>query len=94
MLDGFLRKQGDVRAAEDDRHPTRAEMPRNLIGMVGAGSVEGNADQVCLNVKIHRADLFIYMFHLPIGRGESRQVGHGDLLKIEETRPANLVNFW
>jgi hypothetical protein len=55
--------------------------------------MEGNSNQVGLGTQINRTDLLIDMFHLPVRRRQRCQVRHGNLLEIEEARPADFSYF-
>ena len=89
----FVWEQGGVRSAGDQRDAALPEAIRDAVGVAGAGSVESNPHQVNLGLKIDRFSLFVDVQHLPGGRGQGRQVGHGDLLEVEKPRPADAADI-
>ena len=93
MLAGFLREQGDMRAAQHHRDPRARESRRPARRRGSALGVWKVIPTRSTRHEVDRADFFIDMLHLPAGRGQRSQVGHGDLLEIKEARPADFVDF-
>jgi hypothetical protein len=55
--------------------------------------MERDRHEVHSRVEINRLLRFIYMKHGPVARHESREVRHGDLLKVQDSRPPNALNL-
>ena len=93
MFRGFFGQQCDVRAAQNHRDAPGLEPACDLVRVMGARRMKGDPYQVNIRGKIHRANLFIHMAHLPAFRNQRCQVRHGDLLEVQETRPADLADL-
>lgn len=83
----FVRKQGDVRPAENDRPAPSAEFVRDAINVSGIGSVTGDADEVGGNTEVDILIVFIDM-NDPMRRfDERRQVRHRQLREVVKLSP-------
>ena len=89
----FIGQQGDVRPAECNRDSALAKSRRETIGVRSTGRVKGDRYQVSGHLKIDRLHRFIHMEHRPTGRHEGREVGHGDLLEVQDSTPPDALDL-
>ena len=89
----FVRQQSDVRAAQYYRDAALPEPGRQGIRVSCARCVEGNGHQIGLCGKVHRFRCFIHVNHVPMPRHKSGQVGHRDLLEVEDPGTPQPLHF-
>ena len=93
LVGGLVGQQRYVGASHDDARPLRAKSGGKIIGMVRAWSVKGDANDVRPDVPIDLLGFFIHMSDFPMRRHSGGEIGHGNLLEIQEAGPTRGSDF-
>jgi len=89
----FIRQQGYMRASENDSNSFVAEAVGDSVRMRSTGCVKGDGDEIDGRAEINGLDGFIHVAHNPVCRDKGSEIGHRDLLKVEEAGAPNALNL-
>src|ERR1019366_6131128 len=82
-----------MRTAHRDTDSPRPKARGNVIGMKSAGRMKGNSNHIRGHVPVDILGFLIDVNHIPMPGNSGGQIGHGNLLKIEDPRPSHLSNL-
>ena len=88
----LTRHQRHMWTSESYRNSARPELRGKCVGVIRAGRMERDANQIHSDRRVDPRHLFIDMNNVPFRPGECSQIWHRDLLEIQKARATRLLN--